>query len=455
MPEPIPSCHVVAMPYPGRGHINPMLNLCRLILNYRPDILVSFVVTEEWLGLLSGSPPPPPTNFSFRTIPNVIPSEIGRAKDFLGFFEATLTKMEAPFEQLLDRLQPPKPSVIIYDTYLSWVVELGNRRNIPVASFFTMSATVFSIFHHFDLILQSHHFGSSFSDKQGKEQLVNYIPGVPSMGIADLPTPLHSKGGEVLPRVLEAIRLVPKAQYLLFTSVYELESQVLDALRQRLSLKIYSLGLAIPYYNIRNSNPSIEEKPDYLKWLDAQPLGSVLYISQGSFLSVSNAQLDEIIAGVRASGVRFLWVSRGEADRLQDNGSGNGLVVPWCDQLKVLCHPSIGGFWSHCGWNSTKEGAFAGLPMLTFPIFWDQVTNSKLIVEDWKIGLRVKKEEESLVTGDEVARLVLRLMDSESEDAKERRRRAKEIQAMCKNASAGGGSSEIDILAFIRDISGT
>ncbi|GFP80570.1 UDP-glycosyltransferase 87a2 [Phtheirospermum japonicum] len=450
------------MPYPGRGHINPMLNLCRLIHAHRPDTLISFIVTEEWLGFLSGgSEPPPSPNFRYRTIPNVIPSEVGRAKDFLGFFEATLTKMEEPVEQLLDRLEPPKPSVIIYDTYLSWVVTMGNRRNIPVASFYTMSATVFSLFHHSHLIPPN--FSGNFLQKQGKEQVVNNIPGVPPITIADLPTPLHSKGQEeVLPRVFEAIKLVPKAQYLLFTSIYELESQVLESLRKILHpLKIFSLGLAIlPHaFDINHQNSTslavIEAKPDYLKWLDAQPLRSVLYISQGSFLSVSKAQLDEIIAGVCASGVRFLWVSRGEAENgLQEKCGGvNGLVVPWCDQLKVLCHPSVGGFWSHCGWNSTKEGAFAGLPMLTFPIFWDQVTNSKVIVEDWKIGLRVKKGEGILVTRDEVATLVLKIMDSESEEAKERRRRAKEIGEICKVASAEGGSSELDLLAFIRDIS--
>ncbi|KAL0458536.1 UNVERIFIED_CONTAM: UDP-glycosyltransferase 87A2 [Sesamum latifolium] len=449
MAGPIPNCHVVAMPYPGRGHINPMLNLCRLILNSRPDILVSFIVTEEWLGFLTASPPPTPLppNFRFLSIPNVIPSEIGRGKDFPGFFEATRTKMEDPVEQLLDQLPPPTPRVIIYDTYLSWVVAVGNRRNIPVASLYTMSATVFSIFHHFDLILQNRHLSPNLADQQEKEQLVNYIPGVPSMRIVDLPTPLHSKGREVLPVALEAINLVPKAHYLLFTSVYELESQVLDALAQKLPLKIYSLGLTVPYFDVETTTPV---KPDYMNWLDAQPAGSVLYISQGSFLSVSNAQLDEIIAGVRCTGIRFLWVGRGEHDGVE----GNGIVVPWCDQLKVLCHPSVGGFWSHCGWNSTKEGVFAGVPMLTFPIFWDQVTNSKMIVDDWKMGLRVKKDDESVVTRDEVARLVLRLMDSESEEGKERRRRAKEIRDMCRRACAGGGSSETDILAFVRDISG-
>ncbi|KAF5930752.1 hypothetical protein HYC85_031625 [Camellia sinensis] len=52
----------------------------------------------------------------FATIPNVIPSEIFRDADFPDFYEATLTKMEEPFDGLLDRLEPPRPSVIIHDT---------------------------------------------------------------------------------------------------------------------------------------------------------------------------------------------------------------------------------------------------------------------------------------------------------------------------------------------------
>ncbi|KAG6431235.1 hypothetical protein SASPL_109313 [Salvia splendens] len=90
--------------------------------------------------------------------------------------------------------------------------------------------------------------------------------------------------------------------------------------------------------------------------------------------------------------------------------------------------------------------------MLTFPIFSDQVTNSKMVVEDWGFGMRVKKEDDSLVKGDEIAELLLRVMDSESSEAKERRRRAKEMQEICKSASGLGGSSHVDLLAFIKDI---
>ena len=153
--EPTAVCHVVAMPYPGRGHINPMMNLCKLLVSKSPDILISFVVTEEWLGFIGSDPKP--ANIRFATVPNVIPSELGRGRDFAGFVVAVSTKMEAPFEELLDQLEPPV-TAIVADTYLVWIVGLGSRRNIPVASLWTMSATFFSVFHHFELVVQNRHF---------------------------------------------------------------------------------------------------------------------------------------------------------------------------------------------------------------------------------------------------------------------------------------------------------
>ncbi|WCJ17878.1 UDP-Glycosyltransferase superfamily protein [Euphorbia peplus] len=145
------TCHVVAMPYPGRGHINPMMNLCKLISIKRPHIQITFVVTVEWSTLIS-SDQKKPENIKITTIPNVIPSERARADDIAAFFEAVLTKMEAPFEQLLDEIQDSAGSsvvnVIISDSFLDWAVRVGNRRNIPVASLWTMSASVFSMYHH-------------------------------------------------------------------------------------------------------------------------------------------------------------------------------------------------------------------------------------------------------------------------------------------------------------------
>lgn len=82
--------------------------------------------------------------------------------------------------------------------------------------------------------------------------------------------------------------------------------------------------------------------------------------------------------------------------------------------------------------------------------------NSKLVVEDWKIGWRVKSTEAKinhLVTREEIAGLVNKFMDLEDDEGKEMRRRASELQEIWKGAIAEGGSSKININAFIRDIS--
>ena len=85
----------------------------------------------------------------------------------------------------------------------------------------------------------------------------------------------------------------------------------------------------------------------------------------------------------------------------------------------------------------------------------EQMQNSKLIVEDWKIGWRVKQDVrgESLVTREEIARLVQRFMNLESNEMKEMRTRASELQQICQQATTKNGSSEININAFVKDLS--
>ncbi|XP_016558181.2 UDP-glycosyltransferase 87A2 [Capsicum annuum] len=430
-------CHILVIPYPGRGHINPLMNFCKLIATTTPklQLVISFIVTKEWFSFLKSEPKP--DNIQFHTIPNVIPPEKDRSElDLLRFVEAVFTKMEAPVESLLDGL--PKLNVIIADTLLPWAVRIGDRRNIPVASFWTMSITAFSIFYHHKLLLADAHFQANFTE-QG-EEVVNHIPGVKPICVKDLPSAFNIKRRKMLPFLLEAVsESVNKAQYALFTTIEALESQVIEALRAKFPVPIFTVGPTIPYFDteFKTNQPS----SNYLSWLDDQPKDSVLYISQGSFMSVSKEQLDEIIAGVHSSGVRSFWVAREDTSLLTDAVGNKGIVVPWCDQLKVLCHPSVGGFWSHCGWNSIKEGAYAGIPFLTFPIGADQFTNSKQIVEDWKIGWRINKEREKLVKRDEIAMLLQKM-----------RRRAMEIRKTCQEAIEGGAiQGHID--KFIRDIS--
>ncbi|XP_048425189.1 UDP-glycosyltransferase 87A1 isoform X2 [Pyrus x bretschneideri] len=443
--------HVVAVPHPSRSHIYSLMNFCKLLASQEKDILVTFVLTQEWLGLIGSDSKP--DSIRFTAIPNVIPSEHVRVADMDAFLDAVRTKMEKPFELLLDQLEQP-PSLIVADTILHWAVAVGNRRNIPAASFWPMSASSwFSLYQHFHLFSQNEHFPANLLEK-GNER-VDYIPGVSSTRLADLLA--YESNQKNVDFFLNLLSWVPKAQYLLFAATfYELETLTIDVLRSELSLPIYTMGPSIPYSK-KNDLPNPATSDDsYFQWLDSQPCSSVLYIGMGSFLSFSSAQIDEIAASLRNSGVRFIWAARGESERLKEACGDMGLVVPWCDQLRVLRHSSIGGFLSHCGWNSVMEGVSAGVIFLTLPIGYDQGMNSKQIVEDWKVGWRVRKIEDKidhLVTKEEIAGLMKKFMDLEDDEGKEMRRRARELKQLCHDAIAEGGSSHANIKAFIGDIS--
>ncbi|KAJ4796118.1 Glycosyltransferase [Rhynchospora pubera] len=266
------SLHVVAIPFPGRGHINPMMVLCRQLIAC--GIHVTIVVTEEWLGLINSAHPLPPPELNFVTIPNCIPSENSRSKDHKGFVISVLTKMIEPVEKLLNRLEPV-PRAIIVDTVLSWVVEMGNRRGIPVCSLFTMPAAFFSVLLHFKRIPPPENLQLPVRDKD--ELVEKYIPSVRSIKLSDI-DPLYLVSFEL---ALQAVSTARKAQCMLFTSFYELESFVIDSLRKDLNYPVYTIGPSVPHMF-----PPKAESSDHLTWLDSQPKNSVLYISLGSFLSV-------------------------------------------------------------------------------------------------------------------------------------------------------------------------
>ncbi|KAJ8635491.1 hypothetical protein MRB53_009758 [Persea americana] len=282
------------------------------------------------------------------------------------------------------------------------------------------------------------------------DERIDYVPGIPSIRLADFPPTFHGKSENIRRRIHGAVTLASKAKCLLLASFHDLETHAIDIIKGKLPLPVYTLGPCVPYMTAENRVMG-PHNADYFNWLDSQPVSSVLYVSLGSYLMVSGAQMDEIAIGLRASGARFLWVARSDSTRLQDLSGGMGLVVPWCDQLKVLCHSPVGGFLTHFGWNSTMESVFAGKIILTLPLAAEQSINSKLIVEDWKIGMKLKNEDK-IVEREEIARNVKRLMDLEGDEGKEMRIRARELQEACKRAIEKGGSSHSDLRMFVGDV---
>ncbi|RVW90731.1 UDP-glycosyltransferase 78D2 [Vitis vinifera] len=73
---------------------------------------------------------------------------------------------------------------------------------------------------------------------------------------------------------------------------------------------------------------------------------------------------------LQATGVAFLWSIKDNSKKNLPEGflertSGNGKVVPWAPQIRVLAHPSVGVHITHGGWNSVME-SIAGEPRTSF-----------------------------------------------------------------------------------------
>lgn len=234
---------------------------------------------------------------------------------------------------------------------------------------------------------------------------------------------------------------------------------------------VLHVGPLLPsgYLNNENSEDikvgtSFWTEYDCSAWLDSKPNNSVIYVSFGSLIHVSGAQLEEIAMGLKNSGQPFIWILRPDivastvSDFLPDGfleQIGNqGLVVPWCNQLRVLSHPSVAGFITHCGWNSILEGIAIGVPMLGFPFWSDQLTNCKLMADEWKLGFRLTTNHtsEKLIVREDICCSIRKLFN---EEGKERKRNVQAFKDSARTAVRGGGSSDKNIDSLVECLKAT
>lgn len=230
------------------------------------------------------------------------------------------------------------------------------------------------------------------------------------------------------------------------------------------SFKVYPIG---PIIQTGSNSTGHITGSDCLKWLDTQPANSVLYVSFGSGGSLSGDQIKELALGLELSNVRFLWVNvkppndTATASYLNDDNDQNhhpenflpkgfiertkerGLVMgSWAPQVKVLNHGSVGGFLTHCGWNSILESVVNGVAMIAWPLFAEQRTNAALIVDSLKVAVRVESNDDDgkkMKKKEGIAKVIKSVM--EGEEGKEVRRRMKNLKDDAASALMEDGSS--------------
>lgn len=224
-----------------------------------------------------------------------------------------------------------------------------------------------------------------------------------------------------------------------------------------------SLSNKDPDDKAARGNKASVDKQRILLWLDEKAPRSVVYVSFGSIVRHSPAQVLEIGRGLEASGRAFLWVikevdaSSPEVEKwlsgggFQERVGDKGLIIKgWAPQAAILSHPAIGGFVTHCGWNSVVEAVSEGVPMATWPHFSsDQYINERLIVDVLRTGVAVGVTvPDAHVGAEEIEKAISRLMDG-GEKGEGRRERARELGRKAKEAMEVGGSSYANVTQLI------
>ena len=265
----------------------------------------------------------------------------------------------------------------------------------------------------------------------------------------------------ILNLLIETAKRAHEASKVIVQTFNMLEQEVLDALSTMFS-HVYAIGPLQPLLNQLPNDPleSIgyslwKEETHCLNWLNSKAPNSVIYVNFGSVTVMTPLQLIEFGWGLANSKQPFLWIIRpdlvvGESGTLplefEIETKERSLIISWCPQEEVLNHPSVGGFLTHCGWNSIIESLCAGVPMLCCPFIGDQQTNCKYTCNDWGIGMEINND----VKREEVEKNVRELM--ERDKGKKMKKKALEWKKLAKDATDPLGSSSINLNNLVSEV---
>lgn len=411
-------------------------------------------------------------DFHFRAIPDGLPPSDGNSTQHVpSLCYSTSHNCLTPLCNLISEINSsggtPPASCIIGDGVMTFTVFAAQQFGIPIATFWTASACGCLGYMQYAKLVEKGLVpfkDENFLTNGDLETTIEWIPPMEKIRLRDIPSFIRTtdKDDIMLNFFIQELETLPKANAIIMNTFDSLEHHVLEALSSKLP-PIYPIGPinslvaeSIQEQEVIDIRSNLwNEQSECMEWLDSQQPKSVVYVNFGSITVMSPQHLVEFAWGLANSGKAFLWIVRPDlvegktamlpAEFVAET-EGRGMLGNWCNQEEVLKHPSVGGFLTHSGWNSTMESIVGGVAMISWPFFAEQQTNCRYCNTEWGNGLEI----ESDVKREDVEKLVRELMDGEK--GKHMRRNAKEWKRKAEEASKLGGTSFTNLDRVISEI---
>ncbi|KFK39500.1 hypothetical protein AALP_AA3G251800 [Arabis alpina] len=464
---------LVFIPYPGISHLRSTVEMAKLLIDQETHLSITILILPSLYGTEVGA-----SLFSDddRLRYEVISGENQQSSEPTSLdshVENQIPKVKHVVAKLLHDYStlPDSPRIVgfVVDMFCTSMIDVPNEFGVPSYLFYTSNAGVLALGFHVQSMYDDGKYDVSESDYQDSE--VELI--VPSLTrpypVKCLPHALASKEWQQI--FINQARRFRGMKGILVNTIAELEPHALKYLSSGGDTPpVYPVG---PLLHLHDSNDQ-EKQSEILEWLDKQPGKSVVFLCFGSMGGFTEEQAREIAVALERSGHRFLWSLRraspatkspGEFTNLEEILPGGffnrtkerGKVIGWAPQVAVLANPAIGGFVTHCGWNSTLESLWFGVPTAAWPLYAEQKFNAFMMVEELGLAVEIKKHwrgdlmagvAAETVTAEEIERGIKCLMEEDSDV----RKRVKEMSDKCHVALMDGGSSRIGLKMFVQDV---
>ncbi|KQK15478.1 hypothetical protein BRADI_1g23110v3 [Brachypodium distachyon] len=455
---------VVLLPVWGAGHFMPMIELGKRMLRCSDGALSLTVLlmpaptAQAVSDIAEHVRREESADIRFHHLPSVpLPADHTGVEEFI----SRIVESHVPHVMsAVSALSCPVAALVV-DIFCTPAFDVSSALAVPAYVYFASGAAMLA------LLLRSPSLHEETEAEFFDDSAVLDVPGLPPVPPSFLPATMLDRKKSTYTWFVYTGRRYTEASGFIVNTAAELEPGVLAAIAPT----VYPIGPAISFPAAAENNPQPHE---CIRWLDAQPRASVLLLCFGSKGILSTRQVHEIAHGLARSGHRFLWVLRGlpldatqgarearDADldeRLPDGflekTKGIGLVWPKrAPQKEILAHASVGGFVTHCGWNSVLESLWFGVPMLPWPLDADQHLNAFTLVYDMGVAvpLEMGGRQEPYVEAAELERSVRSLMGG-GEEGRKAREKAMGMKALCRKAVEQNGSSYVSLKRLSEDV---